>query len=95
MAKLDRYEEDVLAAYEAGALKPVGDPDERARLKDAARATAVKDRRINIRLTSGDLHEIMARALQEGIPYQTLVSSVLHRYVTGQLRTAGADPLER
>jgi hypothetical protein len=56
-----------------------------ARLKAAARATAIKDRRVNIRLSSGDLSDIQARALEEGVPYQTLIASVLHKYVTGRL----------
>ena len=55
------------------------------RIREAARATAAKDRRVNIRLTSGDLADIQARALEEGIPYQTLIASVLHKYVSGRL----------
>ena len=61
------------------------DPDELQRLRDAARATAVKDKRVNIRLSSADLMDIQARALAEGMPYQTLIASVLHKYVSGQL----------
>jgi hypothetical protein len=49
------------------------------------RATAIKDRRINIRLSSGDLSDIQVKALEEGVPYQTLIASVLHKYVTGRL----------
>ncbi|MBS0308308.1 MAG: hypothetical protein JSS58_04985 [Proteobacteria bacterium] len=55
------------------------------KVKAAARATAIKDRRVNIRLSSGDLNDIQVRALEEGIPYQTLIASVLHKYVTGRL----------
>ena len=44
------------------------------------------DQRINIRLSSGDLQAIRSRALQEGVPYQTLISSVLHKYVSGTLQ---------
>jgi hypothetical protein len=51
----------------------------------AARATAIKHRRVNIRLSSGDLSDIQAKALEEGIPYQTLIASVLHKYVTDRL----------
>ena len=54
-------------------------------VREAARATAVKDKRVNIRLSSGDLMDIQARALTEGMPYQTLIASVLHKYVSGQL----------
>jgi predicted DNA binding CopG/RHH family protein len=53
-------------------------------LRAAARATSLKDRRVNIRLSSADLQDIQARALQEGMPYQTLIASVLHKYVTGR-----------
>ena len=55
-------------------------------LRQSARATGQKDQRINIRLSSGDLQAIRTRALQEGIPYQILISSVLHKYVSGTLQ---------
>ena len=84
MAKLDAYEAEVLKAYESGKLKPVATKAELARMRAAARATAIKDRRINIRLSSGDLHDIQARALEEGMPYQTLIASILHKYVSGR-----------
>jgi len=56
-----------------------------AKFKAAGRATAIKDRRVNIRLSSGDLSDIQVKALEEGVPYQTLMASVLHKYVTGRL----------
>ncbi|MEO8296954.1 MAG: hypothetical protein ABI574_04025 [Burkholderiales bacterium] len=85
MTKLDAQEQELLAAFENGQLKSVATKDDLARFKAAARATAVKDKRVNIRLSSGDLSDIQARALQEGVPYQTLIASVLHKYVTGRL----------
>lgn len=85
MAKIDPYEQEVLAAYESGALKLVASKAELARLKAAARATATKDKRVNTRLSSRDLQDIQAKALQEGTPYQTLIASILHKYVTGKL----------
>ena len=85
MPNIDEYEHEVLAAYEKGKLKSVATKGELARLKAAARATAIKDRRVNIRLSSGDLSDIQVRALEEGVPYQTLIASVLHKYVTGRL----------
>lgn len=85
MPKIDSYEEEVLAAFEKGQLKSVATKAELAKLRAAARATAIKDRRVNIRLSSGDLSDIQVRALEEGIPYQTLIASVLHKYVTGRL----------
>lgn len=88
--KLDAYEKVILEAYESGKIQPVVNKAELQRLRAAARATAIKDRRVNIRLSSGDLQDIQARALEEGMPYQTLIASVLHKYVTGRLKEAGA-----
>jgi predicted DNA binding CopG/RHH family protein len=92
MSKLDRYESELLAAYEKGKLKSVATKSELAKLKAAARATAIKDRRVNIRLSSGDLQDIQVKALEEGLPYQTLIASVLHKYVTGRLVEHGKLP---
>lgn len=83
--KLDQYEEEVLKAFESGNLIPVATKAELERMRQAARATAIKDQRINIRLSTGDLRDIQAKALQQGLPYQTLIASVLHKYVTGRL----------
>ena len=83
--KLDPYEENVLAAFESGALISVATKEELTSLREAARATSTKDQRINIRLSAGDLRDIQAKAMQEGMPYQTLIASVLHKYVTGRL----------
>lgn len=85
MSKIDEYELEVLSAFEKGQLKSVATKAELAKFKAAARATAIKDRRVNIRLSSGDLSDIQVRALEEGVPYQTLIASVLHKYVTGRL----------
>ena len=85
MTKIDAYEEEVLDAFEKGQLHSVASKEELAKFKHAARATAIKDCRVNIRLSAGDLSDIQARALEEGIPYQTLIASVLHKYVTGRL----------
>ncbi|MDP2449846.1 MAG: hypothetical protein Q8M93_04960 [Polaromonas sp.] len=85
MAKIDAYEQDILTAFEKGRLKSVATKGELEKLKAAARATAVKDRRVNIRLSSIDLGDIQVKALEEGIPYQTLIASVLHKYVSGRL----------
>lgn len=85
MPKIDRYEAEVLSAFEKGALKSVATKAELAKIRAAARATAIKDRRVNIRLSSGDLQDIQVKALEQGLPYQTLIASVLHKYVTGRL----------
>ena len=85
MTKLDADETEVLEAYESGQLKPAATKAELARLRAAARATAIKDKRVSIRLSLGDLHDIQAKALEESMPYQTLIASILHRYVSGRL----------
>lgn len=85
MPKIDAYEREILGSFEKGKLKSVATKAELARFKAAARATAIKDRRVNIRLSSGDLSDIQVKALEEGVPYQTLIASVLHKYVTGRL----------
>ena len=77
--KLDEYEEEVLKAFESGKLIPVATKVKLERMRQAARATAIKDQRINIRLSAGDLRDIQAKALREGLPYQTLIASVLHK----------------
>ncbi|MCG3188254.1 MAG: hypothetical protein LKCHEGNO_00202 [Burkholderiaceae bacterium] len=82
---IDRYEREIIIASDKGRLTSVATKAELARFKAAARATALKDRRVNIRLSSGDLSDIQAKALEEGVPYQTLIASVLHKYVTGRL----------
>lgn len=91
MATLDAYEQEVLEAYESGKLAATGTKAELARLKAAARATAIKDRRVNIRLSAGDLQDIQVRALEQGMPYQTLIASVLHKYVSGRLEERASE----
>ena len=85
MPKTDPYEAELLAAFERGTLKSIATKSELSKFKAVARATAIKDRRVNIRLSSGDLQDIQVKALEEGLPYQTLIASVLHKYVTGRL----------
>lgn len=84
MSKVDVYEKEVLKAFEKGKLESVATKGELERFKAAARATAIKDRRVNIRLSSIDLGDIQTKALEEGVPYQTLIASVLHKYVSGR-----------
>jgi predicted DNA binding CopG/RHH family protein len=85
MPNVDAYEREILTAFEKGKLKSVVTKSELEKFRAAARATAVKDRRVNIRLSSIDLNDIQVKALEEGMPYQTLIASVLHKYVSGRL----------
>ena len=92
MLETDPFETELLAAYDKGSLSSVATKSELLKFKAAARATAIKDRRVNIRLSSSDLHDIQVKALTEGMPYQTLIASVLHRYVTGRLAEREENP---
>ena len=94
MNRLDSEEKEILEAFNAGKLKQVQNVNQELnRHKVIAEATFKKDTRINIRLSSKDLRALKARALKEGIPYQTLVSSVLHKFADGQLVEKSADSL--
>src|SRR6266404_12157 len=87
MKNLDRYEREILGAYEKGALVSARPTKAQlAAFREAARATFVKNKRVNIRLSAADLMDLQARAYEEGVPYQTLIASVLHKYVSGRLR---------
>jgi len=78
-------ERDILQAYDKGQLRSTNPSKaERRKFQASARATFIKDRRVNIRLSSPDLMDIQARAAEEGVPYQTLISSVLHKFLTGR-----------
>jgi predicted DNA binding CopG/RHH family protein len=80
--KLDAKEQQLLEDFEREAMLSVVTPSLLEGLRESARATGQKDQRINIRLSSGDLQAIRTRALQAGIPYQTLITSILHQYVS-------------
>ena len=82
--KIDAQEKDLLKSVERGEWTSTGD-GKQARTR-YAKATFRKDRRLNIRLSSKDLEAIQKRALAEGLPYQTLISSLLHKYAAGSLK---------
>ena len=80
--QLDSEEQQLLDDFERDDLRSVATPSVLEGLRESARSTGQKDQRINIRLSSRDLQAIRTRALQAGIPYQTLISSILHQYVS-------------
>ena len=85
--KLDAKEKDLLESVERGGWRSArGGQPERNRYVRYAKATFRKDRRLNIRLSSKDLEAIQKCALAEGLPYQTLISSLLHKYASGRLK---------
>ena len=84
--KLDKEEKDLLDSYERGEWKSVENLNrEIEKHQKYARQTLKKDKRVNIRISSMVLDELQTRAVEDGIPYQTLISSILHRFVTGRL----------
>ena len=88
--KLNKEEKEILESYEKDEWVSVSKPASIAKYKAAAKATFKKDKRVNIRISELDLELLQERALIEGLPYQTLMSSVLHKYVTGRLAEKNA-----
>ena len=86
MVRLDREEKELLDSFEREEWRSVeGRETEIESYREYARATFKKDKRVNIRISKKDLEALQKRALEEGIPYQTLMASVLHKYVGGRL----------
>ncbi len=84
--KLNKQEKKIAESVERGEWRSVrGVKKQRKRYQDYARATVRKDKRVNIRMSEKDLIGLQKKAMEEGLPYQTLISSVLHRYVNGRL----------
>ena len=80
-AKLDKYEQEIERS--AASYKPVSNK-ERAEIEGALERIR-KNRNVNIRISEAVLEELKKRSQEEGIPYQTLISSVLHKFVTNRL----------
>jgi len=83
--KLDKEEKEILHSYEHEEWVSVSNHPEVNKYKAAAKSTFKKDKRVNIRMSERDLELLQERALIEGLPYQTLMSSVLHKYVMNRL----------
>jgi predicted DNA binding CopG/RHH family protein len=87
----DTEQREILEAFESGKVKRAKDAAEtQKRHQKYAEAMFKKDARINIRLPSRDLRGLQKKALAEGIPYQTLVASILHKYVEGRLHESAS-----
>lgn len=85
--KLDEEELQILRDFERGEFESIQHfRKEKRSLEAAARRTLQKDKRINIRISSRDLERLQKRAVIEGVPYQTLIASTLHKFVTGKLK---------
>lgn len=83
--KLQQDELELLASYENEEWKSVKKlKEQKEQYRTYARATLRKDKRVNIRISEKDLLDLQRHAVRQGIPYQTLISSVLHKYVSGR-----------
>ncbi len=83
---IDKEEKELMESIERDEWRPVKNIDqEKKKAMAAARNTLRKDKRINLRLTQKDYHQIQTKAIEEGIPYQTLISSIVHKYLNGSL----------
>ena len=84
--KLNEEEKAILDSFEKGEWQPIKDREKEIdRYSSYAKETLKKDKRINIRISDKDLESIQNIAIEEGIPYQTLISSLIHKFVTGKL----------
>ncbi len=96
MDKESKLEGEILASFERGEWQSVPDiKAEISRFASIASAALIKDKRVNIRISSRDLEDIQAKAAEEAIPYQTLMASVLHKFVTGRLVEPALSPNSR
>jgi len=83
---MDDEEKELMASIEADEWQSVQDLDaEKEKAMEAARNTIKKNKRINLRLSEKDYYQIQIRAVEEGMPYQTLISSIVHKYLNGTL----------
>jgi predicted DNA binding CopG/RHH family protein len=89
--KLDQDEEEILEAFEAGDFKSELTPSRKKLIEKSASETFKKDKRINIRISNRDLTALQRRAVEEGMPYQTMISSILHKFISGSLYDVTAN----
>jgi len=84
--RLTEEEKEILDSFEKNEWVPVKNLSKRKEeLMQYARNTLKKDKRLNIRISQRDLNELQRKAIIEGLPYQTYVSSVIHKFVNGKL----------
>jgi len=85
--KLDKYEQEIIDAYEKEEIKSISNvKKEMAKYREYAKHTLQKNKRINIRISERDLLHLQREAVAEGLPYQTLISNILHKFVNGSLQ---------
>ncbi len=83
--ELDPEEQEILDAFEAGEFQSVLTPERKKFIENSAKQTCELNQAISISISNTDLTAIQKAALQQGIPYQILISSILHKYASGML----------
>lgn len=83
---IDKEEKELMESIEQDDWKPIKNiKQEKEKVISAAQNTLKKDKRINLRISEKDYHQIQIKAIEEGIPYQTFISSIIHKYLNGSL----------
>lgn len=86
MKKLDKYEKDIIKSYENNEWQSIKNTSQRiTKYQSIAKMHLKKDKRINIRISEKDLEDIQKKAIMQGLPYQTLIASIIHKYNSGML----------
>ena len=89
---IDKEESELMESIDNDEWRSVKNfKKEKEKAESAARNTLIKDKRINLRLTQKDYHQIQVKAIEEGIPYQTLISSIIHKYLNGSLTPKSSE----
>jgi len=84
--KMTEEEKRILEEYESDQMESIGTAEIRDKYKEIAKDTMRKNSRINIRIPQRVLDDIKVKALEQGLPYQTLISSILYKYSSGKLK---------
>ncbi len=82
---LDSEEQNLLEAFEAGDFQSIMTPERKKFIEDAAKQSSQQNKRLNIKVSESDLTAIQKAAVQQGIPYQMFITSILHKYASGTL----------
>jgi len=90
MKYIDKEEKELIESFNKGEWKSTKTKNTKTYV-ESAKLSLTKSKRINIRLTTKDLYDIQAKAIEEGIPYQTLISSIIHKYNKGKLKTVNTE----
>jgi predicted DNA binding CopG/RHH family protein len=90
--KLDAEEQEILDLFEKDEWVSVLTPERISEIKETAKNTFKQTKRVNIRMSERDFERIQVKALEENIPYQTLIGSLIHKYLDGIFMEKNSRP---